>query len=105
MVFMALNALLLLTAVFWISQLFKTFSTGVFFDAPVITCFVWLGWLYFTSFLLGQALSIYAYYVLKYEEIEIEFRVGQICMMALLLIVVHILRTANRLQQENESFV
>jgi len=105
MVFMALKTLLLLTSVFWISQLFKTFSGGVFFDAPVITCFVWLGWLYFTSFLLGQALSIYAYYFLQYEDIEFEFRVGQLCMMVLLLIVVHILRTASRLQQENESFV
>ena len=105
MVFMALNALLLLTTVFWISELFKTFSRGVFFDAPVITCFVWLGWLYFTNFLLGQALSIYAYYFLQYEDIEFEFRIGQLCMMALLLIVVHILRTASRLQQENESFV
>ncbi|MFT4799780.1 MAG: hypothetical protein ACJAXW_003390 [Candidatus Azotimanducaceae bacterium] len=104
-IFMALNALLLLTSVFWISQLFKTFSRGVFFDAPVVTCFVWLGWLYFTSFLLDQALSIYAYYFLKQEDIAFDIRAGQICMMVLLLIVVHILRAASRLQQENESFI
>ena len=103
--FMALKALVLLITVFWISQLFKTFSRGVFFDIQVINCFVWLSWLYFTGFLLNQALSIYVYYFLNYESIEFEFRVGQICMMVLLLIVVHILRAASRLQQENESFV
>ena len=103
--FMVLKASLLLTTVFWISRLFKAFSRGVFFGAPAITCFVWLGWLYFMDFLLDQALSVYAYYFLEYQDISFDIRVGQVCMMVLLLIVVHILRVASRLQEENESFV
>ncbi|MFT6992189.1 MAG: hypothetical protein ACJASL_004187 [Paraglaciecola sp.] len=105
MAFIALKVSLLLTTVFWISRLFKAFSRGVFFGAPAITCFVWLGWLYFTDFLLDLALSVYAYYFLEYENISFDIRVGQVCMMVLLLIVVHILRSASRLQEENESFV
>jgi hypothetical protein len=105
MAFIALKVSLLLTTVFWISRLFKAFSRGVFFGAPAITCFVWLGWLYFTDFLLDLALSVYAYYFLEYENISFDIRVGQVCMMVLLLIVVHILRSASRLQEENESCV
>ena len=105
MAFVALKVSLLLTTVFWISRLFKAFSRGVFFGAPAITCFVWLGWLYFIDFLLDLALSVYAYYFLEYENISFDIRVGQVCMMVLLLIVVHILRSASRLQEENESFV
>jgi hypothetical protein len=105
MAFVALKVSLLLTTVFWISRLFKAFSRGVFFGAPANNCFVWLGWLYFIDFLLDMALSVYAYYFLEYENISFDIRVGQVCMMVLLLIVVHILRSASRLQEENESFV
>ena len=104
-VFIALRVMLLLTTVFWISRLFETFSRGVFFGTPAIGCFVWLAWLYFMGFLLEQALSIYAHYHLGSESISFDIRVDQVCMMALLLIIVHILRTASRIQQENESFV
>jgi hypothetical protein len=97
MAFMAVKVSLLLSAVFWISRLFKAFSQGIFFGAPAITCFVWLGWLYFMDFLLDQALSVYAYYFLEYEDISLDIRMGQVCMMVLLLIVVHILRVASRL--------
>lgn len=105
MLFIVLKVSLLLTTVFWISRLFKAFSRGVFFGAPAITCFVWFGWLYFMDFLLDLALSVYAYFFLEYENISFDIRVGQVCMMVLLLIVVHILRSASRLQEENESFV
>jgi hypothetical protein len=103
--FMVLRVTLLLTTVFWISRLFKTFSRGIFFGTPAIGCFVWLAWLYFTGFLLEQALSIYAHYDLGSESLSFDIGVDQVCTMALLLIIVHILRAASRVQQENESFV
>ncbi len=100
-----LKIVLLLSTVFWISRLFKTFSQGTFFGSSAIVCFVWLSWLYLMDFLLDQVLSLYAYYFLGYEDISLDIQVSQVCMMVLLLIVVHILRAASRIQEENESFV
>ena len=100
--------IIFLLAVYWLQRLFGADQAGRFFTDDVMTCYLWLVWLKVTSFFYHLVLPVLTSLAASGgEEVEasIHIDVGTLTELTVLLLIVHILKRAQAIKEENESFV
>ncbi len=101
-------AALFLLGVFWLQRLFGAYQRGRFFTDDVMACYLWLVWLKVASFfylLVLPVLSSAAASGVSQVEASITVDIGTLTELMVLLLIVHILKWAQDIKEENESFV
>ena len=105
---MAPIAIILILGVYWLQRLFGEYQAGRFFTDSSMRCYVWLVWLKATSFLYG------AIWPLLLEGLSaspgaadrpVSLDVGTFVELIVLLLIVHLLKEAQQLNDENKAFV
>ncbi len=97
-----------LLAVYWLQRLFGAYQSGRFFTDDVMTCYLWLVWLKVVSFFYDLILPVLTSLTASGgEEVEASITVdlGTLTELMVLLLIVHILKRAQAVKEENESFV
>ena len=101
-------AVLFLLGVYWLQRLFGAYQSGRFFTDDVMGCYLWLVWLKVASFFYHLLLPVLVSMVASgADEVDasITVDVGSLTELMVLLLIVHILRRAQEIKEENESFV
>ena len=99
---------LFLLGVYWLQRLFGAYQRGRFFTDDVMVCYLWLVWLKVISFLYHLLLPVLASSASSAgSEVEaaITLDIGTLAELVVLLFIVHILKQAQDIKEENESFV
>lgn len=105
---MAPIAIFLVLGVYWLQRLFGEYQAGRFFTDSSMRCYVWLVWLKAVSFLYG------AIWPLLLEKLSaptesadwpVSLDAGTLVELIVLLLIVHVLKEAQQLNDENKAFV
>ncbi len=105
---MAPVATTLVLGVYWLQRLFGEYQAGRFFADGTMRCYVWLVWLKTISFLYG---SIWPVLLVKLAtpgdsaELSLTFDASTLVELMVLLLIVHLLKEAQQLNDENKAFV
>lgn len=105
---MAPLAIVLLLGVYWLQRLFAEYQAGRFFTKGSMRCYVWLVWLKAISFLYGaiwpQLLAGLAAGP-SIDDLPLSLDVGTLVELIVLLVIVHLLKEAQQLNDENQAFI
>ena len=100
--------ILLALGIYWLQRLFGEYQQGHFFTDGSMRCYVWLVWLKAASFIYGiiwplllRSLNPAADSV----DTGITIEAGTLVELIVLLLVVHLLREAQQIHDENKAFV
>jgi len=103
---MAPVVITLVLGVYWLQRLFGEYQAGRFFSDGSMRCYVWLVWLKVVSFLYG------AIWPLLLEKLStgtadstVSIDAGTFIELIVLILIVHLLKEAQRLNDENKGFV
>jgi hypothetical protein len=104
---MAPVAVTLVLGVYWLQRLFGEYQAGRFFTDGNMRCYVWLVWLKAISFLYG---AIWPLLLLKLTDsgnvdLPVSLDAGTLVELIVLLLIVHLLKQAQQLNDENKAFV
>lgn len=105
---MAPIAIILVLGVYWLQRLFGEYQAGRFFTDSSMRCYVWLVWLKAISFIYG---AIWPLLLEKlsaptgYAGWPISLDGGTFVELIVLLLIVHLLKEAQQLNDENKAFV
>jgi hypothetical protein len=101
-------AVTLLLGVYWLQRLLGEYQAGNFFTDSSMRCYVWLVWLKATSFIYS------AIWPLLLEGLSaapgaadwpVSFNAGSFVELIVLLMIVHLLKAAQQISDENKAFV
>ncbi|QFU76855.1 DUF2975 domain-containing protein [Halioglobus maricola] len=101
-------AVLFLLGVYWLQRLFGAYQMGRFFTDDVMVCYLWLVWLKVISFFYNLLLPVFASLAASGgDEVDaaLTLDLGTLTELMVLLLIVHILKRAQGIKEENESFV
>lgn len=105
---MAPLAITVLLGVYWLQRLFAEYQAGRFFTDGSMRCYVWLVWLKAASFLYGaiwpQLLNGLSS-APGAAHLPVSLDAGTLVELLVLLVIVHVLKEAQRLSDENQAFV
>ena len=100
--------LLLGLGIYWLQRLFSEYQQGNFFTDGSMRCYVWLVWLKAAGFVYGitwplllAALSPAG----AATDVAINIEAGTLVELTVLLLIVHLLRAAQQLHDENKAFI
>jgi hypothetical protein len=99
---------MLALGVYWLQRLFGEYQAGNFFTDDTMRCYVWLVWLKVASFLYGL---IWPMLLMKLPatgntaEINLSLDAGTLVELIVLLVIVHLLREAQHISDENKAFI
>ena len=105
---MAPIALTLVLGVYWLQRLFGEYQAGRFFTDSTMRCYVWLVWLKAISFLYG---AFWPSLLVKLSTdggvagLSLSIEAGTLVELIVLLLIVHLLKEAQQLNDENKAFV
>lgn len=105
---MAPIALILILGVYWLQRLFGEYQAGRFFTDSTMRCYVWLVWLKATSFLYGV---FWPSLLIKFStdgsvaDFALSIDADTLVELIVLLVIVHLLKEAQQLNDENKAFV
>ena len=105
---MAPIAITLVLGVYWLQRLFGEYQAGRFFTDSTLHCYVWLVWLKAFNFLYG---AIFPLLLQKLSTVRdtadaaVSLDPGTLVELIVLLIIVHLLKEAQRINEENQAFV
>jgi len=95
--------------VFWSFRLFGYFERGEYFSPQSIRCYLWLVWINVAQFVVSLASDVAegVYYksLVADSVMRINLDLGEIYSLFFLVVVVHILKAASRMEQENKEFI
>ena len=99
--------LLLVLGVYWLQRLFAEYQQGRFFTEGNLRCYLWLVWLKAAGFVYGIAwpLLLSSLAPATAADVGVTIEVGTVAELAVLLVIVHLLREAQRLHDENQAFI
>jgi Protein of unknown function (DUF2975) len=100
--------IIFLLATYWLQRLFGVYAAGDFFSEDSLSCYLWLVWLKAASFLYQIVLPAIVDALAPASDtnqIGIVIEASALVELVLLVFIVHILREAQRINEENESFV
>ena len=100
--------LIFILGIYWLQRLFAAYAAGRFFTDETMTCYLWLVWLKVASFAYQIALPLmFTWFASPASPVDanINIEVSTVVELMVLLVIVHILREAQRINDENESFV
>lgn len=101
-------AVTLLLGVYWLQRLFGEYQSGHFFTSGTMRCYVWLVWLKAISFVyltLWPMLLAGIAPAGEGDDTALVLDVSEIVELFVLLLIVHVLREAQRINDENQAFV
>jgi len=105
---MAPIAITLILGVYWLQRLFGEYQAGRFFSDGTMRCYVWLVWLKAFNFVYS------AIWPLLLEQLPVAGSTGTVAMsidagtlveLMVLLLIVHLLKVAQQLNDENKAFI
>ena len=105
---MAPIALLLALGIYWLQRLFGEYQQGKFFTDGTMRCYVWLVWLKAAGFFYGILWPILLISLAPSQTATnagVTIEAGTLVELAVLLLIVHLLREAQRIHDENEAFI
>ena len=101
-------AIMLVLAVYWLQRLFGEYQAGHFFTDSSMRCYIWLVWLKAANFLYG---AIWPFLLEKLSTHpgsvapSISINAGSFVELIVLMVIVHLLKEAQQLSDENKAFV
>lgn len=103
---MAPVACILIFGVFWLQRLFGEYQAGRFFTDSNMRCYIWLVWLKVVSFLYG---IIWPQLLVRLDtvnhQVALTLDAGTLVELIVLLLIVHLLKEAQQLNDENKAFI
>jgi hypothetical protein len=100
--------LLLALGIYWLQRLFGEYQHGQFFTDGTMRCYVWLVWLKAAGFVYGilwPVLLISLDPSQTATDAGVTIEAGTLVELTVLLLIVYLLREAQRLHDENEAFI
>lgn len=100
--------LMFVLGVYWLQKLFGVYQQGQFFTDNNIRCYLWLVWLKFTSFVYGILWPLLLPLLPGYisgNDIGLVINVSDFFTLLLMLCIVHVLKAAQDIHDENKGFV
>lgn len=100
--------LLLGLGIYWLQRLFSEYQQGHFFTDGSMRCYVWLVWLKAAVFLYGILWPLLLTSLSPAgaaADVAINIEVGTLVELTVLLLIVHLLRAAQQLHDENKAFI
>jgi len=98
----------LILGVYWLQRLFKEYQQGQFFSEGTVRCYVWLVWLKAAGFVYGIVLP----WILgslspagEAAEVAVTIEPGTLVELIVLILIVHVLREAQQIDDENKAFI
>ena len=94
--------------IYWLQRLFGAYAAGRFFTDESMRCYLWLVWRKVASFVYQLTLPILmGWFAAAGSAIsaDVVVDVSTLAELMVLLLIVHILREAQRLNEENKGFV
>lgn len=101
-------AVLLILGVYWLQRLFGEYQAGHFFTHGTMRCYVWLVWLKAAGFVYNTALPYVLNVFVKSAEQDSLVTVvdaGTLIELIVLLLIVHVLKQAQAIYDENKAFI
>lgn len=100
--------LVLALGVYWLQRLFGEYQRGQFFTDGSMRCYLWLVWLKVAGFAYGVLWPVLLGAVLPDRDsanLSVNIEAGTIIELVLLLFIVHLLKAAQQIHDENRAFV
>ena len=100
--------LIFLLGIYWLQRLFGAYAAGRFFTDESMACYLWLVWLKVASFAYQLVLPLLLNWLATPAspvDTDVIIDISTLVELMVLLLIVHILREAQRINDENESFV
>jgi hypothetical protein len=100
--------LMLFCGVYWLQRLFGEYHVGHFFKDSTMRCYLWLVWLKVAFFVYEIIWPNLLELVSGYEplaEVSIAIDAGAFVELVVLLLIVHLLKEAQKINDENQAFV
>jgi hypothetical protein len=98
----------LVLAVYWLQRLFGEYQAGRFFTDGTMRCYLWLVWLKAVYFMYG---AIYPLILAKLPtaaadaDLSLNINAGTFVELIVLIVIVHLLKAAQQINDENKAFV
>ena len=100
--------IILATGMYWLQRLFREYQLGNFFTDSSMRCYLWLVWLKAAAFVYGMfwpmtLSNLASTGVLPDPSVNIE--AGTLVEIIVLIVIVHVLKEAQQIHDENKAFV
>jgi hypothetical protein len=99
---------LLAAGIYWLQRLFRQYQQGDFFTEGSMRCYLWLVWLKVAVFIYGIVWPLLLSNLLPGPEtadLQVTINAGEIVELVVLLLIVHLLKAAQQIYDENKAFV
>jgi hypothetical protein len=100
--------LLVALGIYWLQRLFAEYQQGNFFTDGNMRCYVWLVWLKAVGFVYSMFWPLVLRGLLAPDaavDVSFTLEVGTLAELTVLLLIVYLLREAQRIHDENQAFV
>ena len=100
--------LLLALGIYWLQRLFGEYQHGQFFTDGTMRCYVWLVWLKAAGFVYGILWPVLLVSLGPSQaatDAGVTIEAGTLVELIVLLLIVYLLREAQRIHDENEEFI
>jgi hypothetical protein len=101
--------ILILLGVYWLQRLFAEYQSGHFFRDGTMRCYIWLVWLKATNFFYAAVWpSLLKMVTSAVEDDQLPVQIidaGTFLELIVLLVIVHVMKEAQKLSDENKAFV
>ncbi len=100
--------IMLLLGVYWLQRMFGEYQRGNFFTDGTMRCYLWLVWLKAAAFIYGMLWPLLLAGLLpagESLELGITIEAGTLVELVVLLLIVHLLRAAQQINDENKAFI
>jgi len=101
-------AIVLVLGIYWLQRLFGEYQQGHFFTDGSMRCYVWLVWLKAAAFVYGilwPLLLINLSPSQEYTDLGVTIEAGTLGELAVLILIVHLLKEAQQIHDENKAFI
>ncbi|MEH6634412.1 MAG: DUF2975 domain-containing protein [Halioglobus sp.] len=105
---MAPVGVIFILGIYWLQRLFGAYAAGSFFTDESMRCYLWLVWLKVASFAYHLVLPLLFSWTAQTDgenDANIIVDVGALVELMVLLLIVHLMREAQRINEENKGFV
>ena len=102
------SVITLILGVYWLQRLFGEYQAGRFFTDSSMRCYVWLVWLKAANFLysaIWPALLVELSTARDTVDTAVSIDAGTLIELVVLILIVHLLKEAQQLNDENKAFV
>ena len=107
-ILMAPVGVIFILGIYWLQRLFGAYAAGDFFTDESMRCYLWLVWLKVASFTYNLVLPLLLLWSTQAEtemDANIIVNPGALVELMVLLLIVHLMREAQRISEENKGFV